>query len=199
MKESSFQVVSNRQLTDDVFELQLAGDASTFTCPGQFAEISVSGLFLRRPISVCDWTPDTLTLLVKAVGTGTRSLHDLKSGASLRCTPWHVCLSRQGRRPKSVTRYRSSSASERCQTPSMSTNSRRSDAMLWSPPRMALWGRRALSRTYSRRILALRMSTHAGRCQCFAPWRVCRRLVTDNSASKRAWDAVSGPAWVAPS
>ena len=83
MKESSFQVVSNRQLTDDVFELRLAGDTSAFTCPGQFAEISVPGLFLRRPISVCDWTPDTLTLLVKAVGTGTRSLHDLKSGASL--------------------------------------------------------------------------------------------------------------------
>ena len=83
MKESSFKVVSNRQLTDDVFELRLAGDASDFTRTGQFAEISVPGLFLRRPISVCDWTPDTLLLLVKAVGMGTRSLRDLKSGASL--------------------------------------------------------------------------------------------------------------------
>ena len=83
MKQSSFQIIFNRPLTEDVFELRLAGDATAFTNPGQFAEISVPGLFLRRPISVCDWTPDTLTLLVKAVGTGTRSLRDLKSGASL--------------------------------------------------------------------------------------------------------------------
>ena len=83
MKQALFHVVSNRQLTEDVFELRLAGDATAFTSPGQFAEISLPGLFLRRPISVCDWTPDTLTLLVKAVGTGTRSLRDLKSGASL--------------------------------------------------------------------------------------------------------------------
>ena len=83
MKQSVFHIVSNRQLTDDVFELRLAGDASAFTRPGQFVEISVPGLFLRRPISVCDWKQDELLLLVKAVGTGTRTLRDLKSGASL--------------------------------------------------------------------------------------------------------------------
>ena len=83
MKESSFQIVSNRQLTDDVFELRLAGDTTAFTHPGQFAEISVPGLFLRRPISVCDWTPDTLLLLVKVVGNGTRAMRGLEPGASL--------------------------------------------------------------------------------------------------------------------
>jgi dihydroorotate dehydrogenase electron transfer subunit len=83
IKQSLFHVVSNRQLTEDVFELRLAGDASAFTHPGQFAEISVSGLFLRRPISVCDWTPDTLLLLVKAVGNGTRAMRELGPGASL--------------------------------------------------------------------------------------------------------------------
>ena len=83
MKQAVFHVVSNRQLTDDVFELRLAGDASAFTRPGQFAELSVEGLFLRRPISVCDWSPDSLLLLVKTVGAGTHALHDLKSGSSL--------------------------------------------------------------------------------------------------------------------
>ena len=83
MKQSVFHIVSNRPLTDDVFELRLAGDASAFTRPGQFAEISVEGLFLRRPISVCDWNDVELLLLVKAVGKGTNALRDLKSGASL--------------------------------------------------------------------------------------------------------------------
>ncbi len=83
MKQSVFRIVSNRPLTDDVFELRLAGDVSAFTHPGQFAELSVSGLFLRRPISVCDWTPDSLVLLVKAVGKGTNALRELAKGALL--------------------------------------------------------------------------------------------------------------------
>ncbi len=83
MKQSVFKVVSNRRLAADVIELRLAGDASAFTAPGQFAEISVPGLYLRRPISVCDWATDSLVLLVKEVGAGTRSMGALPSGAVL--------------------------------------------------------------------------------------------------------------------
>ena len=83
MKQSVFRIVSNHPLTDDVFELRLAGDASAFTRPGQFAELSVEGLFLRRPISVCDWSDDELLLLVKAIGKGTTALRELEPGASL--------------------------------------------------------------------------------------------------------------------
>ena len=70
-------------LTSDVFELRLAGDAADFTKPGQFVEISVPGLFLRRPISVCDWSDDSLLLLIKAVGSGTAALRDLQPGTAL--------------------------------------------------------------------------------------------------------------------
>ncbi len=83
MNQSVFRIVSNRPLTDDVFELRLAGDASAFTRPGQFAELSIEGLFLRRPISVCDWSAKELVLLVKAVGKGTNALRELAKGASL--------------------------------------------------------------------------------------------------------------------
>ena len=83
MKQSVFRVISNRPLTEDVFELRLAGDTSAFTRPGQFAELTVDGLFLRRPISVCDWTPDSLVLLVKAIGKGTNALRELEKGGSM--------------------------------------------------------------------------------------------------------------------
>ena len=83
MKQSLFHVVSSRSLTADVFELRLAGDTSAFTRPGQFAEISIPGLYLRRPISVCDWAEDMLLLLVKAVGSGTRAMRALAPGAPL--------------------------------------------------------------------------------------------------------------------
>lgn len=83
MKQSVFTVETNRGLTHDVFELVLGGDASAFTAPGQFAEISVPGLFLRRPISVCDWTASSITLLVKVVGQGTAALRSMAPGATL--------------------------------------------------------------------------------------------------------------------
>jgi len=72
-----------RRLTRDTWELTLAGDASAITAPGQFVNIELPGKFLRRPISVCDWGPDRLTLLVKEAGTGTRELVRLPAGTEL--------------------------------------------------------------------------------------------------------------------
>lgn len=83
MRKTVFSVQSSRLLTSDVFELRLSGDASDFTKPGQFVEISVPGLFLRRPISVCDWSDNSLLLLIKTVGAGTTALRDLQAGMTL--------------------------------------------------------------------------------------------------------------------
>lgn len=68
-----------RQLTADTYELVLSGDTSAITAPGQFVNIQLPGKFLRRPISICNWTKDALLLLVRVVGEGT---HDL-----VRCVP----------------------------------------------------------------------------------------------------------------
>ena len=38
-----------------IYRLRLAGDTSAITAPGQFVNLKLSGFFLRRPISVCDW------------------------------------------------------------------------------------------------------------------------------------------------
>ena len=65
---------SSRKLTDDIFELRLEGDLSAVSAPGQFVEIALPNRFLRRPISVADWSPDELLLLVRAVGQGTAEL-----------------------------------------------------------------------------------------------------------------------------
>ena len=80
MKQSLFTMEHARQLTEDTYELVLSGDTSAITAPGQFVNISLPGKFLRRPISICNWTKDgALMLLVKVVGGGT---HDL-----VRCVP----------------------------------------------------------------------------------------------------------------
>lgn len=64
-------VHSNKQLTSNVFEMKLTGNLSKITRPGQFVNLKLEGLYLRRPISVCDYTDSTLTIIYKVVGKGT--------------------------------------------------------------------------------------------------------------------------------
>ena len=54
MKQSLFEIIENIPLTKDVHQMKLSGDTSAITAPGQFVNIRLDGLFLRRPISVCD-------------------------------------------------------------------------------------------------------------------------------------------------
>ena len=74
MKKSLFTVEHTRQLTADTYEMILSGDTSAITAPGQFVNLDLPGHFLRRPISICNWTDEALMLLVKVVGEGTKDL-----------------------------------------------------------------------------------------------------------------------------
>jgi len=83
MKQGKFQILSNEPLTDSVYKMVLAGDTSAITAPGQFVNIQLAGKFLRRPISVCDWDSETLTIIYKVVGKGTAQMSSLVSGKTL--------------------------------------------------------------------------------------------------------------------
>lgn len=63
--------------------MRLAGDTSDITAPGQFVNIKLDGLFLRRPISVCDSEDGTLTLIYKVVGKGTEQMSKMPVGERL--------------------------------------------------------------------------------------------------------------------
>ena len=80
MKQSLFSIVSNEPLTDSVYKMVLAGDTSAITAPGQFVNIQLDGLFLRRPISVCDYDDTTLTIIYKVVGKGTAQMSNMRGG-----------------------------------------------------------------------------------------------------------------------
>ena len=83
MKQSIFTIKTNIALTDSVYEMTLTGDTSDITAPGQFVNILIEGLFLRRPISVCDCEGDTLTLVYKVVGKGTEKMASMQEGQTL--------------------------------------------------------------------------------------------------------------------
>ncbi len=82
MKDQVLTVKENTRIAKDVYRIILSGDLSPVTRPGQFVNIKIDGLFLRRPISVCDKEGDKLTLIYKVVGKGTEKLSSAKIGDS---------------------------------------------------------------------------------------------------------------------
>ena len=83
MKQGIFTIISNEALTDSVYKMVLSGDTSAITASGQFVNIQLAGKFLRRPISVCDYDSQTLTIVYKVVGKGTQQMSAMKSGEKL--------------------------------------------------------------------------------------------------------------------
>ena len=83
MKQSIFTIISNRALTDSVYKMVLEGDTSAITAAGQFVNIRLEGMFLRRPISVCDYDEKCLTIVYKVVGKGTEAMSKMAPGTEL--------------------------------------------------------------------------------------------------------------------
>ena len=82
MKQELFTIKENRPLTDSVYLMKLIGDTEGIVA-GQFVNIKIDGLYLRRPISVCDSEDGELTLIYKVVGIGTEAMSGMREGESL--------------------------------------------------------------------------------------------------------------------
>ena len=80
MKQSIFEIIENKALVPQVYRMKLRGDTTAITAPGQFVNIQLSGMFLRRPISVCDVEGDVLTIIYKVVGKGTEAMSKMEGG-----------------------------------------------------------------------------------------------------------------------
>ena len=87
MKQGIFEIKSNIALTATVYKMVLTGDTSAITGPGQFVNIFLDGLFLRRPISVnecrANGADHELTLIYKVVGKGTEQMAGMTAGQTL--------------------------------------------------------------------------------------------------------------------
>ena len=83
MRESIFKIIDNAPLTQTVYKMKLQGDVSDITSSGQFVNIKLDGLYLRRPISVCDCEDGVLTLIYKVVGRGTEQMAKMTAGEEL--------------------------------------------------------------------------------------------------------------------
>ncbi len=79
----TFTLESNQPLTALVWRMVLRGDTAAITRPGQFVQVQLPGFYLRRPISVCDWDAERLTLVYKVVGQGTDAMTTYAPGMTL--------------------------------------------------------------------------------------------------------------------
>ena len=80
MQENTFVLLENTPFTDSIYRMRLQGAEDIPMLPGQFVNLKIPGVFLRRPISVCDWEGGVLTLIYRVVGEGTRIMADMKTG-----------------------------------------------------------------------------------------------------------------------
>lgn len=83
MKQSIFTIKENIPLTGDVYKMTLLGDTAEITAPGQFINILLDGLYLRRPISVYDAVEGQVTIIYKVVGKGTEAMAAMGEGETL--------------------------------------------------------------------------------------------------------------------
>ena len=80
MKQGYFDIIENTPLAKGIWRMRLAGDTSAITVPGQFINLKLDGLYLRRPISVCDRDAETVTIIYKVVGKGTEQMSAMTEG-----------------------------------------------------------------------------------------------------------------------
>ena len=82
-KKGIYTIKQNHPLTADVWRMVLAGDTQWITRPGQFVNIELEGLYLRRPISINDWDEQSITIIYKVVGRGTEQMSRMAEGETL--------------------------------------------------------------------------------------------------------------------
>ena len=82
-KKGTYRIIENRPLTPAVYRMVVGGNTQWITRPGQFVNIELEGFYLRRPISVCDYSDNTITLIYKVVGRGTEAMSHMEAGRDL--------------------------------------------------------------------------------------------------------------------
>ena len=82
-RKSKYKILENEKIAKDIFKMVLEGNTEYITKPGQFINIEIEGLYLRRPISVCDYDDKTVTIIYKVVGQGTEIMSKMNIGDEL--------------------------------------------------------------------------------------------------------------------
>lgn len=76
MELTSLKVIKHEKIAAKTYELVLQKPTHICPQPGQFAMVKVEGKFLKRPLSISNYTEDTVTFIYKVLGQGTKLLSE---------------------------------------------------------------------------------------------------------------------------
>lgn len=71
-------VLENICIAKDTYQMELKTQLCDVLKPGQFIEIEVPPFYLRRPISICEIKDDSVIIIYKVVGEGTKKMSTYK-------------------------------------------------------------------------------------------------------------------------
>ena len=85
MEKLKAKIVENREVAKNYYLMRMETGCvgAEPVGPGQFVNVELPDLYLRRPISICDYEQGMLTLIYKTVGKGTEEMAGLKVGQEL--------------------------------------------------------------------------------------------------------------------
>ncbi len=83
MKNVILEVAYNKKVSNDIYQMRLMGDTRAIKNYDEFIEIKLDGYYLRRPISVMDFTDSYVDILYKVLGHGTKDMTSYKEGQKL--------------------------------------------------------------------------------------------------------------------
>lgn len=81
--KNRYTIEENVPIAAGIYRMVVSGDTSSIRRPGQFVNIEVPGYYLRRPISVSNYSEESITLVYKVFGTGTEALSKRRPGEQL--------------------------------------------------------------------------------------------------------------------
>lgn len=80
MKDLLLEIIDNKKLSNSIYQMVLKGDLSIIKYPNEFVNVKLKDFYLRRPFSVADYTTNTLTIIYKVLGEGTKEMSFLQVG-----------------------------------------------------------------------------------------------------------------------
>ena len=83
MEKRLFTILTNNSVAVGVNRIELEACESGYEPSGEFVDVAIEGLYLRRPMSICDGGPGRLVFFYKVVGEGTKRLAEMAPGATL--------------------------------------------------------------------------------------------------------------------
>lgn len=76
-------ILSQEKIADSIYALTLRTAIAPLAKCGQFVQVAIPGFFLRRPISIAKIDNDSISLIYRIVGDGTRRLSQCACGETL--------------------------------------------------------------------------------------------------------------------